>query len=52
MTVIVVAHRLSTVRHADKIVFLSAGSVAAEGTFEEVRALSPEFSELVSLGQV
>lgn len=52
MTVIVVAHRLSTVRHADKIVFLSSGSVAAEGTFEEVRTLSPEFSELVSLGQV
>ena len=52
MTVIVVAHRLSTVRHADKIVFLSAGSVAAEGTFEEVRELSPEFSQLVSLGQV
>ncbi|WP_171041215.1 ABC transporter ATP-binding protein [Sinomonas susongensis] len=52
MTVIVVAHRLSTVRHADKIVFLSSGSVTAQGTFEEVRALSPEFSELVSLGQV
>lgn len=52
MTVVVVAHRLSSVRNADKVVFLSSGSVEAEGTFEEVEALSPEFSKLVAAGRV
>jgi len=52
MTVLVVAHRLSTVRKADKVVFLSEGSVVAEGTFDEVEARSPQFSKLVSLGRV
>lgn len=52
MTVVVVAHRLSTVRTADKVVFLSEGSVVAEGTFSEVEARSAGFSELVSLGRM
>ncbi|MDQ4501900.1 ABC transporter ATP-binding protein [Sinomonas sp. ASV322] len=52
LTVIVVAHRLSTVRNADKIVFLSEGSIEAEGTFAEVQTLSPDFSRLVTLGQL
>lgn len=52
MTVVVVAHRLSTVRKADKVVFMSDGEVAAEGTFAEVQAKSPEFARLVSLGKI
>ena len=35
-TVVVVAHRLSTVRHADKIVVLDKGRIAEEGTHEEL----------------
>ena len=35
-TVIMIAHRLSTVVHADKIVVLDAGSVAEEGTHDEL----------------
>ena len=35
-TVIVVAHRLSTVQHADKIVVLDKGRVVGEGTHEEL----------------
>ncbi|HEU5242438.1 MAG TPA: ABC transporter ATP-binding protein [Ornithinibacter sp.] len=50
MTVLVVAHRLSTVRSCDQIVFLERGKVAAVGTFEEVRRASPEFDHLVELG--
>lgn len=35
-TVVVVAHRLSTVRHADHIVVLDRGKVAEQGTHEEL----------------
>jgi len=37
-TAIVVAHRLSTVRHADRIVVLDAGRVAESGTHDELVA--------------
>ena len=46
-TVIVVAHRLSTVRDADKIVVLDQGKVAEEGTHEELTALRGKYYELV-----
>ncbi|MGN8026987.1 ABC transporter ATP-binding protein [Microbacterium sp. 22242] len=52
MTIIVVAHRLSTVRDVDKLVFLSAGNVRAEGTFAEVRDRVPEFARMVELGEL
>ncbi len=46
-TVVVVAHRLSTVRDADKIVVLDQGKVAEEGTHEELTALRGKYYELV-----
>ena len=52
MTVIIVAHRLSTVRDADTLIFLEAGRVATRGTFDEVRAANPEFARLVELGRL
>lgn len=42
-TVVIIAHRLSTVRNADTIVYLSNGTVLATGTFEEVRKAVPDF---------
>ena len=52
LTIVIVAHRLSTVRHADTLLFLKAGQVEAEGTFEEVRARSADFARLVELGEL
>lgn len=52
MTIIVVAHRLSTVRGADELIFLDSGTVAACGTFDEVREQSPDFARLVELGRL
>ncbi len=50
VTLVIVAHRLSTVRHCDQIALLSAGRVAATGTFEELRNDNAEFARLVQLG--
>ena len=42
-TVVIIAHRLSTVRNADRVVYLSNGEVLAAGTFAEVRKAVPDF---------
>lgn len=42
-TVVIIAHRLSTVRHADLVVYLSDGEVLATGTFAEVREKVSDF---------
>jgi ATP-binding cassette subfamily B protein len=46
-TVVVVAHRLSTVRDADKIVVLDQGKVMEEGTHDELASLKGKYYELV-----
>lgn len=45
-TTLVVAHRLSTVRHADRIVLLTDGRVVGEGTHEELLAGNAEYRRL------
>ena len=42
-TVVMIAHRLSTVRNADIVVYMNSGKVLATGTFDEVRAAVPNF---------
>jgi ABC-type multidrug transport system fused ATPase/permease subunit len=49
VTVILIAHRLSTVREADQVVYLEDGKILATGTFEEVRAAVPNFDRQASL---
>jgi ATP-binding cassette, subfamily B, bacterial PglK len=51
-TILIVAHRLSTVRNCDRIVFMKDGRVAATGTFESLQAESAEFATLVQLGSL
>ncbi len=51
-TLVVVAHRLSTVRGCDHLIYVDGGRVVASGTFDEVRASSPEFARLVELGSL
>ena len=45
-TVLVIAHRLSTVRNADKIVVINNGEIVEEGTHEELLKLGKEYSAL------
>ena len=43
VTLVLIAHRLSTVLNADKIAYLSEGKIISVGTFEEVRVKVPDF---------
>lgn len=44
VTVIAVAHRLSTIRDSDQILFMQDGTIGAQGTFEQVVAANPAFA--------
>jgi ATP-binding cassette subfamily C protein len=49
VTVISVAHRLTTVRDADEIWYMRGGAVRARGTFDEVIEQEPDFAEQARL---
>ncbi len=42
-TLVVIAHRLSTVRQASKVVYLEHGKIRGQGTIQEVQKLVPDF---------
>ncbi|MFW9941108.1 MAG: ABC transporter ATP-binding protein [Candidatus Thorarchaeota archaeon] len=48
-TSIIIAHRLSTVRAADRIIVLHAGKIIEEGTFDELLAQKGDFYNLYKL---
>ncbi len=45
-TTFVIAHRLATIRNADRILVFDSGSVVESGSFEELVALNGRFAEL------
>lgn len=49
VTVVLIAHRLSTVRTADQVIYLSHGEIIARGSFEEVRNVVPDFDTQAEL---
>lgn len=48
-TLIIIAHRLSTVRKCDKLVLMQDGIIAAQGAFDTLIENSPTFRNLVEL---
>ena len=51
-TALVIAHRLSTVRHADRIVVLDAGHLVEEGTHEELMERNGLYAAQVRAGEL
>jgi ATP-binding cassette subfamily C protein len=49
-TVFIVAHRLSTIRSVDMVIYIDGGKIAGAGTFDELRTALPQFERQVELG--
>jgi ATP-binding cassette, subfamily B, bacterial PglK len=49
LTTVTIAHRLSTVRRCDRLLYLEQGKLVANGTFSELEETIPGFSRMVEL---
>lgn len=49
VTILMIAHRLSTVRNSDLVIYLADGKLVASGTFDEVRSAVPDFDHQATL---
>ncbi|MGC2030743.1 MAG: ABC transporter ATP-binding protein [Steroidobacteraceae bacterium] len=47
LTIVLIAHRLSTVRRCDTIIELQGGRLVAQGTYEQLLECSPSFRSMV-----
>jgi ABC-type multidrug transport system fused ATPase/permease subunit len=50
ITVVIVAHRLSTVQHADQVIYVEHGKVLGIGTFDQLRQTIPQLQRQIELG--
>lgn len=48
-TVIMIAHRLSTVQSADRVIYFESGNIISQGSFQEVRIQVPDFDKQARL---
>jgi ABC-type multidrug transport system fused ATPase/permease subunit len=49
VTTIIIAHRLSTVRSVDQVIYLAKGRIVAQGNFDQVRKTVPDFDQQAKL---
>jgi len=52
VTVVVIAHRLNTIQHADKVILLEDGKVSDSGTFKELISRNPSVEKGVALMKI
>ncbi|CCQ75496.1 putative ABC transporter ATP-binding protein [Magnetospira sp. QH-2] len=51
-TMVIIAHRLATVRHCDFLVYMEQGRIAAMGRFDDLVKSNAGFAKLVQLGSL
>jgi ATP-binding cassette, subfamily B, bacterial PglK len=51
-TLIIIAHRLSTVRHCDQIVLLENGKIVGSGSFADLAAQNAEFNRMIEISDI
>jgi ATP-binding cassette subfamily C protein len=49
-TIVVVAHRLSTVRRCDRLIMLRDGRIAMTGSFDDLMERDPAFRAMATIG--
>ena len=52
VTVLLIAHRLNTIQHADKVILVEDGEIKDSGTFKELIARNPSVERVVNLMNV
>jgi ABC-type multidrug transport system fused ATPase/permease subunit len=48
-TVVIIAHRLQTVKHSDRILYIDNGMIVEEGTHDELMALGGKYAKMVEV---
>jgi ABC-type multidrug transport system fused ATPase/permease subunit len=51
-TILIVAHRLSTIKNADRIILLNNGEIEQEGTYQQLTETAPMFKRMVALQEL
>lgn len=51
-TIIAIAHRLSTLKSCDRLIYLKNGRIVDTGTFEELSSKNPDFENLIKLSSL
>jgi len=49
VTLVIVAHRLATIRDCTQVLYIEEGTIRSKGTFDEVRAAQPNFDRQAQL---
>jgi ABC-type multidrug transport system fused ATPase/permease subunit len=51
-TVVIVAHRISTIQEADQVIYVENGRILGLGGFDEIRESIPQFARQIKLGTI
>jgi ABC-type multidrug transport system fused ATPase/permease subunit len=52
VTVLIVAHRLTTIQDVDEVIYLEDGVISGRGTFDDLRSSHPQFAQQILMGTI
>ena len=52
VTVLIVAHRLTTIQDVDEVIYLEDGVISGRGTFDALRSSHPQFAQQILMGTI